>query len=244
MSVAAAYAAKKDSCFECHEVQEGMSIVFKDDIHYKYGVSCADCHGGDPSSDDGNVSMSAERGFTVRVTREGMPAYCGRCHSHPAVMKKYGGTRVKDHAALYLAGVHGKKLVAGGAKPAQCVDCHGVHGIRAAGDPKSRVHALNLAETCGTCHAEPAALFKKGKHASLFRTKAMAACSVCHASHETAAAGVAALTSAKRACSKCHSAGSKPGQAIAAMVKKINALPAAEQREAARRAAHALTLAP
>ena len=38
----------KDSCFECHSVMEGTSIVFKDDVHYEFGISCADCHGGDP----------------------------------------------------------------------------------------------------------------------------------------------------------------------------------------------------
>jgi hypothetical protein len=32
----------KDSCFECHIVMEGKSIVFKDDVRYKFGFRCAD----------------------------------------------------------------------------------------------------------------------------------------------------------------------------------------------------------
>ena len=52
----------KDSCFECHSVVEGTSVVFKDDIHYRNGISCAGCHGGDANEDDQNISMSAQRG--------------------------------------------------------------------------------------------------------------------------------------------------------------------------------------
>ena len=32
----------KDSCFECHSAMEGKSIVFKDDVRYKFGFTCAD----------------------------------------------------------------------------------------------------------------------------------------------------------------------------------------------------------
>ena len=46
-SASVAFGAR-DSCFECHSGMEGMSIVFKDDAHCKFGISCADCHGGDP----------------------------------------------------------------------------------------------------------------------------------------------------------------------------------------------------
>ena len=69
LALSAGAHAAKDSCFECHSVMEGMSIRFRDDVHYRNGLSCADCHGGDPSSDDQNIAMSAERGFKVRVTR-------------------------------------------------------------------------------------------------------------------------------------------------------------------------------
>ncbi len=38
----------KDSCFDCHSGMDGMSTVFEDDVHYKFGIGCAGCHGGDP----------------------------------------------------------------------------------------------------------------------------------------------------------------------------------------------------
>src|ERR1035437_3908889 len=131
-----AYAAK-DSCFKCHTVVEGTSVVFKDDVHYTNAISCAECHGGDDAEDDQNVSMSADRGFKLRVTRQGTPDYCGRCHSNASFMSKYKPQQRVDQLALYRTSVHGKLLAAGRKGAAECVDCHGVHNIRAGSDPLS-----------------------------------------------------------------------------------------------------------
>ncbi len=77
--------AGKDSCFDCHRVMEGMSLKFVNDIHYTNGISCAKCHGGDPNESDQNISMNASRGFKVRVTRQGIPEYCGSCHTNASL---------------------------------------------------------------------------------------------------------------------------------------------------------------
>ncbi len=236
--------AAKDSCFECHSVQEGMSIVFKDDIHYKYGISCADCHGGDRNEDDGNVAMNASRGFKVRVAREDTPEYCGRCHSDAAFMGKYKPGQRADQAALYRKSVHGQQLAKGNKKAAYCVDCHGIHNIRAVDDPESPVHPSRLAGKCGACHGEIARMFQQSRHAKVFTTAGMAGCSVCHSSHATEAAGVATLAGAAPVCGQCHRASSAGGRAAAIMTKKIAGLAPAAQAEAAREAAHALSLAP
>jgi predicted CXXCH cytochrome family protein len=243
LTAAGAWAAK-DSCFECHSVQEGMSIVFKDDIHYKYGVSCADCHGGDRNEDDGNLAMNASRGFKVRVTREDTPEYCGRCHSDAAFMSKYKPGQRTDQVALYRQSVHGQQLTNGNRKAANCVDCHGIHNIRAVDDPQSPVHPSQLAAKCGACHSEIAAMFRQSPHARVFTTSSRAACSVCHSSHGTERAGVEMLTGAKPVCARCHSAGSPRGQAVAAMAKKIDGLAPEDRPAAARQAAHALRLSP
>lgn len=236
--------AAKDSCFECHSVQEGMSVIFKDDIHYKYGISCADCHGGDPKEDEGNVAMNASRGFKVRVTREDTPEYCGRCHSDAAFIRKYKPSQRVDQLALYRKSVHGEQLAKGNKKTAYCVDCHGVHNIRAVDDPQSPVRPSRLADKCGGCHGEIAGMFKQSRHAKVFTTSRMAACSVCHSSHGAERTSVAMLTGAKPVCARCHSAGSAGGKALAAMAKKIAGLAPAAQRASAREAAHALKLAP
>ena len=243
LSASVAWAAK-DSCFECHSVQEGMSIVYKDDIHYKYGISCADCHGGDPKEDEGNVAMNASRGFKVRVTREDTPEYCGRCHSNAAFIRKYKPGQRVDQLALYRKSVHGEQLAKGNKKTAYCVDCHGVHNIRAADDPQSPVLPSRLADKCAVCHAEIAGMFKQSRHAKVFTTSKMAGCSVCHSSHATERASVSMLTGAKPVCARCHAASSAGGKAVASMAKKITGLAPAAQRASAREAAHALKLAP
>jgi predicted CXXCH cytochrome family protein len=243
LTVGGAWAAK-DSCFECHSVQEGMSIIFQDDIHYKNGISCADCHGGDPNDDNGNTSMAAARGFKVRVKHEDVTAYCGRCHSDAAFMGKHKAGERTDQVALYSKSVHGQELAKGNRKAANCIDCHGIHNIRAVDDPKSSVHPSRLAAKCGFCHDEAAGMFQQSAHAKVFTASGMAGCAACHSSHGTERAGVAMLTGAKPVCAGCHTADSAGGKAAASMAKKIAGMAPAVQGASARQAAHALKLAP
>ena len=228
-----AYAAK-DSCFECHSVMEGMSVVYKDDVHYHNAIGCADCHGGDPKEDDQNVSMSAERGFKVRGTRQDTPEYCGRCHVHPL--------------AAYRASVHGKRLAASHSEGAECVDCHSVHNIRAAGDPLSPAHPRHVTETCAKCHAATADLFRKSPHGPVFISRQMAGCTVCHASHGTEPASRALLTGKNSVCARCHAAESAGGKAAAEIARLVGSLETAgpgsnEVLARVRRAVHSFDVA-
>jgi len=218
-----AYAAK-DSCFECHSVMEGMSVIFKDDVHYHNTISCADCHGGDPKEDDQNVSMSAERGFKVRVTRQGTPDYCGRCHSDAGFMRKYKPQQRVDQLALYRTSVHGKRLAAGHTGGAGCVDCHSVHNIRAVSDPLSPAHPRHVTETCAKCHRATADLFRKSPHGPVFTSQQMAGCTACHASHAAAPASRAMLTGKNAVCTRCHDAGSAGGKAAAEIARLVASL--------------------
>jgi len=236
--------AAKDSCFECHMVQKGPSPIFKDDVHYKYGISCVDCHGGDPKEDRANAAMSDERGMKPRVTREGTPDFCGTCHSDAAFMRKYKPGQRVDQLALYRKSVHGVQLAKGNMKAAQCVDCHGVHNTRAVSDPQSAVSPSRLADKCGACHGEVARLFKQSPHAKAFATSGMAACSVCHSSHGTERTSIAMLTGTKPVCARCHGPNSAAGKSVAAMAKKITDLAPEAQRTSAMQAVHGLKLAP
>jgi predicted CXXCH cytochrome family protein len=236
--------AAKDSCFECHSVEEGMSIVFKDDIHYQYGISCADCHGGDPREDDPNLSMNASRGFKVRVTREGTPEYCGRCHGDAALMHKYKPGQRTDQLASYRQSIHGTELAGGNSRAANCVDCHGVHNIRAVDDPQSLAHPSHLAARCGVYHGGIAEMFQQSRHGRVFTTSKMAGCSACHSSHGTQRAEAEMFTGAKPVCATCHAAGSAGGRAAAAMRKGLAEMAPSFERAGARQAAHALVLKP
>ena len=240
--------AAKDSCFDCHRVMEGTSIVFKDDVHYHNTISCADCHGGDPREDDQNISMSAGRGFKVRVTRQQTPAYCGHCHSDTNYLHQVKPQPGEDLLALYLSSVHGRALAAGRTKSAECVDCHGVHNIRPVSDPLSPAHPQHVTETCARCHAETADAFRKSPHARMFNTAKMPGCAACHSSHATAPAGDDMLAGGNAVCAQCHDAGSDADKAAAEMASLLagleNAGPASKEALArARAAAHTCDVA-
>jgi hypothetical protein len=207
----------KDSCFDCHAVQEGTSVPFKSDIHYKNGISCADCHGGDRTTDDPNISMSAQRGFLVRVTREGMAEFCARCHSNAAFMQKHNPKQRVDQAKLYAASVHAGRPAGSETVAATCVDCHSVHNIRAVSDPQSGVAPKMLARTCGKCHADSSDLFQKSAHAPLFVTRERPSCATCHSSHAVARVTTDMLAGGHAVCSKCHEPDSKGGRTAAAL---------------------------
>jgi predicted CXXCH cytochrome family protein len=243
--LAGAAHAAKDSCFDCHRVMEGTSVVFKNDVHSTTSISCAGCHGGDPKEDDQNVSMNASRGFKLRATRQGIPEYCGNCHSDAGFMGKYKQQPRVDQLARYRTGVHGKLLAAGNKKAAECVDCHGVHNIRAVNDPLSMANPQHVTETCAKCHAATADLFKKSRHGRRFTTGQRPGCVVCHASHDTKPASTAMLTGKNAVCARCHKDGSAGARAAAEIAKQLATLEAAgpgakDALARARRAVHTL----
>ena len=216
--------AAKDSCFQCHSVIEGTSVTFKDDVHYHHTISCADCHGGDSKEDDQNLSMSAERGFRIRVKRQATPDYCGRCHENASYMRKFDPQLRVDQLALYKTSVHAKQLAMGHTRSAECVDCHGVHNIRAVSDPLSPAHPRHVTETCAKCHVATADLFRKSPHGPFFTSKEMPGCTVCHASHSTKPAGQAMLTGKHAVCTECHDAGSAGEKAAAEIARLLTGL--------------------
>jgi hypothetical protein len=218
------FAKEKDSCFDCHSVMEGTSITFKADVHYRNGLSCADCHGGDASEPDQNLSMSASRGFKVRVTREATPGYCGSCHEEAGFMEKYRPHGRVDQLALYQKSVHGKLLAAGRKDSAECVDCHGVHDIRSARDARAPTNPRRLSETCGKCHRETAELFRLSAHGRIFISARRPGCTVCHASHATEVATSALLTSPVSGCVACHKPGSADANAAAEIAQLLASL--------------------
>lgn len=123
--------AEEAVCLQCHEgLDDRLSTPvaeWRTSIHAKNGISCSDCHGGDPT--DFGMAMSPERGF-VGVPEYGeVPAFCGRCH-----------IGVKDD---YLNSAHGKALNSGGP---QCVVCHGNHNVQ-----QANLELINQ-QDCSRCH--------------------------------------------------------------------------------------------
>ena len=216
---AVAHAQTPNSCLDCHSVLDPPYKVteqqFSQDIHAQKGLTCASCHGGDPSKDDQDA-MSKKAGFRGKIARNDVPALCGRCHSDGAYMRRYNPSLRTDQFAQYLTSVHGKLRAKGDDKVAVCTDCHGLHDLRPASDTRSKVHPLNIAQTCARCHADAA--YMKGysiptdqfagysasvHHEALTVRGDVSAptCTTCHGNHGAAPPGVSTV---QNVCSTCH----------------------------------------
>jgi len=146
-----------NTCYECHVSvnvqQRTIAEKWQASIHGQNGVGCADCHGGDPTSDRMGIAMDPEKGFIGKPDRLATVGVCGSCHSDPSVMKQYG--LPTDQYAKYWTSVHGQQLLAkNDTQVAICIDCHGVHDVKKTTDPSAQVFAPNVPELCASCHAD------------------------------------------------------------------------------------------
>ncbi len=216
--LAASGAAEKNVCLDCHSQMDAPLKVtqaeFANNIHAQKGLTCTSCHGGDATSDENAMSRTA--GFRGHIERRQVPELCGSCHSDGAKMRQYNPSLRTDQLSQYKTSIHGKKLTEGDQKVAVCTDCHTVHDIRPASDPRSSVYALNVANTCKRCHADGDYMkdYKiphdqyAGYTASV-HYKALSdggdlsapTCTTCHGNHGAAPPG---LTSVENVCSTCH----------------------------------------
>lgn len=212
--------ASVSSCVTCHSALDGPlskpAQLIKDDVHIKNGLSCASCHGGDPSAMDMTEAMSPQKGFAGKIDRRRIPELCARCHSDAAYMHKFKAQQRVDQLVLYKTSVHGKRLAQGDNAVAVCIDCHSVHDIREVKDVLSPVYPLKLPETCGRCHSDPARMksygiptdqlgeYQQSIHwEALSRQSDLSApvCTSCHGSHGATPPGVESVA---RACGACH----------------------------------------
>jgi len=205
-----------DTCVSCHStLGDEPATKFTDDIHHVRGLSCVACHGGDPTSDDMQVSMSPAKGFRGKPARNQIPQLCARCHSDAVFMRGYNPSLRTDQLAQYVTSIHGKRLAQGDMRVAVCTDCHSVHDIRPASNPLSSVHPLRIPETCARCHADAERMkpykiptdqfaeYRAGVHYQTLAAGDLAAptCTTCHGNHGAAPPGVASV---ERVCGTCH----------------------------------------
>ncbi len=216
-----ASAQKKSSCIECHSKLEDPRLsapakLFDNDIHHARGLSCNDCHGGDPNADTKEAAKDPRKGYLGKPKTLDIPAYCGKCHSDANLMKRFNPSLRVDQEREYYTSVHGKLLKTGEQRVATCISCHSVHGIRAITDPLSSVYPSNVAETCAKCHASadymrgfgiPSDQFDKYKtsvHAkALYEKQDLSAptCNDCHGNHGATPPGIASVANV---CGQCH----------------------------------------
>jgi predicted CXXCH cytochrome family protein len=216
----------EDQCINCHlELEDDAAIAFKTDIHFKKGISCAACHGGDSGSDDMEISMSEEKGF-IGVPNRGIRINsCINCHSDKEKMNRYGSDLPTNQYDLMLLSVHSKKMIGDEGLIVDCITCHGIHNIAAVKSKLSKVYPTRIVDLCGSCHSN--AEYMKQYNSALpvdqvvkYRTSThgklnakgdpnAAECVSCHGNHEIRAVddpkSLVYATNIPQVCSDCHS---------------------------------------
>jgi len=209
---------QKNSCIECHnqlddELKAPVAALAAD-VHAEYGLSCKDCHGGNPDKDD--LDLAKDKSFKGAPKRSQIPLFCGGCHSDAAAMRAFNPALRTDQLSQYETSRHGQLLKSGDTKVAVCTDCHGSHGIQSARSPKSLTFPWNIPQTCGRCHSDKGLMegtrvptdqlddYKASVHAkALFEKKDLSApvCNDCHGNH---GAFPPSVTSVASVCRQCH----------------------------------------
>jgi hypothetical protein len=223
------------SCIACHgdpasfdAAERAVVDTFRVDVHAGVGLSCQDCHGGNPDpalSDDADAAMSATfaaNPFRGAPARKDIPHFCGRCHSDAVFMKRFKPDPRIDQETEYATSFHGRGLARGDARVATCVDCHGSHGILPPTDARSPVYPTHVAETCRRCHADPARMkgsflpdgrplpvdqydrWRRSVHATALLERgdlSAPTCNDCHGNHGATPPGVEGVAFV---CGQCH----------------------------------------
>ncbi len=176
-------------------------------------VQCTTCHGA-----HGIVSVKDSRS---PVHPWNVVATCARCHSDASYMRAYNPSLPVDQREKYKTSVHGMRNAAGDTKAAECVSCHGSHGILATKDVRSAVYPTNLPRTCAKCHSDAATMkgygiptdqferYSRSVHgvALLERNDLGApACNSCHGNHGATPPGVSSIS---QVCGTCHALNSE-----------------------------------
>ena len=202
--------AAEPSCLKCHKDQ---AALFLRSAHAQAGISCVQCHGGNPMATDENAH--ATDNFKRPDGKKAIAELCASCHSDVRKMNPYGIPA--DQFERYKTSKHGEQLFGhNDQKVAVCVDCHGVHDILKVKSPQARVFPTNIPQTCGRCHGDaklmgqyklPADVVDKYKtsyHAHLLLEKgdlSAPTCVTCHGNHGAMPPGIAEVG---QVCGKCH----------------------------------------
>jgi len=197
------------------------------DIHLRRGLSCSGCHGGKPTDEE--MTQEIYDRWPERDARQAdrswIPRFCAdACHSQPGFMRRFNPALPVDQMIKYRESRHGTALLSrSNGRAAQCVSCHGVHGIRRPSSPQSLVNPANIPATCGKCHGDQRVmrgaklddgrtplptdqleLYRGSVHGQALLDRhdlGAPACNDCHGNH---AAMPPAVSSVSQICRNCH----------------------------------------
>jgi hypothetical protein len=213
--------APETSCSACHAALGEARLadpakLYAEDVHAAKGFGCVACHGGD-GSEFSMQAMDPGRGYVGVPARRDIPQLCGRCHSDAGFMRRYNPALRVDQVAEYRSSEHGRRLLAtGDPRVATCANCHPAHAVKPPSDPKSSVHPLAVASTCGACHANAEYMaaygiptdqkeqYQRSVHWQMLSEEgdlSAPTCNDCHGNHGAAPPGIAWVGNV---CGQCH----------------------------------------
>jgi len=205
--------AEANNCFQCHceadlwqDQQRRFYIpleMLKADVHFRAGVNCHDCHGGNPEARDLREGPHDQQ-YAFRTSADQIEQLCNHCHARQtqAIRAPQGAHRMA-----------GQKDAAGNRQPLACRACHGEvsHQLLPASDARSPLFPDNQVRTCGQCHPEHLASYESSGHGRGLHKLGLvvtATCADCHGAHEVFASGhPQSKLSGQRTpetCGKCH----------------------------------------
>ena len=137
------------TCGRCHVL---VFEEYKQSIHGRAALEgnvdaplCVDCHG--------EHGVTSPQDPAAPTAKTHVPDTCSACHARPEIMSKYGIP--EDRIRTFIGSLHGIAVGLGDKAAASCASCHGVHDIRPAADPASKVNPHNLSKTCGQVDCHP-----------------------------------------------------------------------------------------
>jgi cytochrome b subunit of formate dehydrogenase len=196
-----------DACGNCHKTEKEKYLFSAHATGLKEGVKgapgCFTCH------KNQITGITVKRDLAqLKITQEKL---CVSCHmNNPEIRERTSPSA--GFIAAYENSVHGKLLIIGNSKVANCVSCHSAHSVKPGSDPTSTVNRFNIPNTCSQCHSQIVEEYKQSVHGvDVLKKGSLDApvCTNCHGEHNilmhndpnspTAYANLSA-----QVCSPCH----------------------------------------
>ncbi len=200
-------AAVHKVCATCHDAEVNLYEASAHGVASASKVAaapdCLNCHR--------TRLVTAAEGAPAATAKQAQEKLCLSCHLDSADVR----ARVAPSAgfiAKYEQSVHGRALLAGNEKAANCVDCHGAHTVRKKTAAGTGPTPLDIEKICGRCHTEIDKVFAKSAHGKALARGVREAptCTTCHGEHGILKADdpnspVAAANVSQKVCTPCHS---------------------------------------
>jgi cytochrome b subunit of formate dehydrogenase len=169
-------------CGTCHEDAAAAYVNHggATESRGRYLPGCQDCHGSHDILPASNTRS--------RVAPANLLHTCGRCHSDPSIVGKYGIPMITP-VEVFATSVHARVPDGATAPNATCVDCHSSsgtgHKILPPIDPDSTIFHFNISQTCARCHTQIGKDYTQNSHGrAMARGESDApTCTTCHGEH-------------------------------------------------------------